>query len=100
MSANSLRKPFKVPFKTPQSNSGVVKVQPQPNVGGVCTVSPPIQSASVDNERADVVEVVEISDEDHESKHELHDEIHEVSGQPTIDRTPSFGSLSKQTLRI
>ncbi|KAL4081135.1 P-loop containing nucleoside triphosphate hydrolase protein [Scleroderma citrinum] len=88
MSANSLRKPFKVPFKTPfKTNSGAAKDQPQLIGVGDVGPSPPAQNVSSDNQRADDVEVVDISDNDHESKPVLDSEGPEVSGQFIVDRT-------------
>lgn len=97
MSANSLRKPFKVPFKTPVNTSEAAKVRPQPLSVGDVRTSPPVQNASADSERADDVEVVEISDEDHDSKPVLDGEIHEVLRQPTLDCIPLFRFLSNVT---
>ena len=90
VSANSLRKPFKVPFKTPMNTSEAAKVRPQLLSVGDVRTNPPVQNASADNEHVDDVEVVEISDDVHESKPVLDSELHEVSRHPALDRTPLF----------
>ena len=90
VSANSLRKPFKVPFKTTVNTSEVAKARPQLLSVGDVRTRPPVQNASADNEHVDDVEVVEISDDVHESKPVLDSELHEVSRHPALDRTPLF----------
>ncbi|KIM54824.1 hypothetical protein SCLCIDRAFT_30800 [Scleroderma citrinum Foug A] len=85
MSANSLRKPFKVPFKTTVNTSEVAKARPQLLSVGDVRTRPPVQNASADNEHVDDVEVVEISDDVHESKPVLDNKIHEVSRRPALD---------------
>lgn len=72
------------------NTSEAAKVRPQLLSVGDVRTNPPVQNASADNEHVDDVEVVEISDDVHESKPVLDSELHEVSRHPALDRTPLF----------